>query len=157
MVFDSDFATHLKMLNMTDLVDGPMALLNMPMFVMLFGEFLPDKGSKLPFIGQEYGVMARLVFQPRPKQLHMTELLKPDYQYVVGDVQRLHLHPLTFFQGKEPTQLMVFYPFQVVHATVPTVPVTIAGSSPQANTSSNMSSGNNHFWSCLPTCRIHGS
>ncbi len=28
MVFDSDFATHLKMLNMTGLLDGPMVLLN---------------------------------------------------------------------------------------------------------------------------------
>ena len=130
MVFDSNFATYLKMLNIADLLDGTVILLNMPVLVMLFGECFPVTGGKLLFISQEDGVMARLVFQPRPKQLHMTELLEPNDQAVVRDVQLLHLYPLTFFQGnrtvafqrEELTQLMVSDPFQVVHATVPTVP-----------------------------------
>ena len=130
MVFDGNFATYLKMLNIADLLDGTVILLNMPELVMLFGECFPVTGGKLLFISQEDGVMARLVFQPRPKQLHMTELLEPNDQAVVRDVQLLHLYPLTFFQGnrtvafqrEELTQLMVSDPFQVVHATVPTVP-----------------------------------
>ena len=130
MVSDGGFAAHLKTFDVADLLDGAMVLLNMPMLVMLFCEGFPVNVGKLIFIGQEDGVMARLVFQPRPKQLHMTEFLEPDHQTIVRDIQLSYLHPLAFFQGnrtvafqsKEPTQLMVSDPFQVVYATVPSVP-----------------------------------
>ena len=62
MVFDDDFATHLKMLNIADLLNGTVILFNMPVLVMLPGEHLLVKGSQLPFIGQEDGVMAQLAF-----------------------------------------------------------------------------------------------
>jgi hypothetical protein len=87
MVFDGNFATCLKKLSIADLLDGTVILLNMPVLVMLSGECFPVTGGKLLFISQEDGVMARLVFQPRPKQLHMTELLEPNDQAVVRDVQ----------------------------------------------------------------------
>ena len=80
MVSDGGFATHLKTFDVADLFDGAMVLLNMPMLVMLFCEGFPVNVGKLIFIGQEDGVMARLVFQPRPKQLHMTEFLEPDHR-----------------------------------------------------------------------------
>ena len=62
MVFDGDFATHLKMLNIADLLNGTVILFNMPVLAMLLVELLSVKVGKLPFIGQEDGVMARLVF-----------------------------------------------------------------------------------------------
>ncbi len=78
MVFDGSFTAYLKMLDVADLLDGTVILFNMPVPVMLFNERFPVNGSKLVFIGQKDGVMARLVFQPRPKQLHMTEFLEPN-------------------------------------------------------------------------------
>jgi hypothetical protein len=61
MVSDGGFATHLKTLDVANLLDGPMVLLNMPMLVMLFCDGFPVNGGKLAFIGKEDGVMARLV------------------------------------------------------------------------------------------------
>ena len=130
VVFDGGFAAHLEAFDVADLLDGAVVLLNVPVLVMLPDKGFPVNGGKLAGIGQEHGVMAWLAFQPRPKQPHMAELLEPDNQAVVRDVQLLHLHPPAFFQGdravafqrEQPSQLMVLYPFQVVGATVPTVP-----------------------------------
>jgi hypothetical protein len=43
MVENGDFAAHLKMLNVTNLLDRPMILLNFPMMVVLLEEGIPPK------------------------------------------------------------------------------------------------------------------
>ena len=60
-------ATHLKMLNMAYLLDGPVILLNLPVLVMPPEEGFPVSGGQLSAVRQVNRIMALLVFQPRPK------------------------------------------------------------------------------------------
>ena len=111
VVFDGGFGAHLETLNIADLLDGAVVLFNMPVLAVLPKELFPSKGRKLFFISQVNCVMARLVFQPCPEQLHVAEILEPNDQPVIGDVQLLHLHPAAFvhgdgavaFHGEQPT------------------------------------------------------
>jgi len=129
VVSDGGFAAHLKILDVADLLDGAMVLLYMPVLVVLGGEGLSANGGQFVVIGQENRIMAWLVFQPRPKQFHVTEVFEPNSQAVIGDVERLHLRPLAFvhgheavaFEGEQPTQCVFSHALQVVHATVPAV------------------------------------
>src|SRR5512143_3069654 len=74
--------------------------------------------------------MAPLVFQPRPKKLHLTEPTQPNLPALVGNLQLLDLDPGPFvdgdqpvaFQGKEEPQRVVSHRLEVIQATVPTVP-----------------------------------
>ena len=89
-----------ELLDVADLLDGAVVLFNMPVLVVLFGEGFPADGGKLVVIGQENRIMARLVFQPNPKQFDVAVVLKPDQQTVIGDVELLHLCPVAFVYGR---------------------------------------------------------
>ncbi|MFI3157503.1 MAG: hypothetical protein QX199_15245 [Methylococcaceae bacterium] len=57
MIFNSSFTARLKMLDVTDLLDGTVILFNMPVSVMLLDERFPVNGSQWVIIGQKDGVM----------------------------------------------------------------------------------------------------
>jgi len=78
VVSDGGFAAHLKTLDVADLLDGAVVLFNMPVLVVLGGEGLPADGGQFVIIGQENRIVARLVFQPCPKQFHVAEVLEPN-------------------------------------------------------------------------------
>lgn len=97
--------------------------------------------------------------QPCPEQFDVAEVLEPDQQAVIGDVELLHLCPLAFVHGhgavvyalwvlsmanSQPrwcffTRFRLSAPLYQLSPVIYAPEGTKAGSSPQARTSSSMS------------------
>jgi len=106
---DGGLAAHLKVLDSADLLDGAVVLLNMPVPVVLGGEGFPVKGGKFVAVGQVNCIVARRVFQPCPEQFDVAEVLKPDQQAIIGDVELLFM-PCGYFRWRTATPARGFSP-----------------------------------------------
>ena len=138
VVRDRHLGTHLETLDVAHLLDCPVVGFDVPMPGVLAEKIGPADGLGFACLRQGAHAVARLVFQPRPEQLHPTKVLQPNRQPLFWYFKGLHLRPRALRHRHQPVALhpehqpepVVPHPLQVTQAGVPTVPGHVGGPQP---------------------------
>jgi hypothetical protein len=130
MIEDGHFAPNLKLFDMAELLDHAVVLLDLPMLVVLLQEGVAPERRQPVGVWEMNHVMAQLVFQPRPKQLHLANVSQPGHHAIFRDVHELNLDPFAFFDRHQPVAFhreqephpVVAHRLEVRYAAVPAIP-----------------------------------